>query len=77
MTKKYNGHPSWRLWNLALWFGNDEGLYSLARTEINRASNRDEAARAIHRALVDCGQTATPDGARYTVSGIRYAIRGL
>ena len=75
--KKYNGHPSRRLWNLALWFGNDEGLYNLAREAIRRAKTRDEAARAIVEALHDCGSTATPDGYRYSVSGVRYAIRHL
>ncbi len=70
----YNGHPSRRLWNLALWFGNNEGLYNFARSAIRRSKNRDEAAKRIYEALE--GST-TPDGYKYTLSGIRYAIRGL
>lgn len=77
MSKKYNGHPSWRLWNLALWFGNDEGLYSLARECIRNEKTRDDAARAIVALLNKCGKTETPDGARYSISGVRYAIREL
>lgn len=73
----YNGHPSWAYWNVALWFGNDEGLYNLARDYIRRARNKDDAARAILDTLKECGTTATPDGATYSLSTIRHALRGL
>ena len=29
--KEYNGWPDWTTWNCALWIGNDEGLYNMAR----------------------------------------------
>ena len=32
---EYNGHPSWDHWNVALWFGNDEPLYRMARAAAN------------------------------------------
>ena len=27
----YNGWKNWATWNVALWLGNDEGLYKIAR----------------------------------------------
>lgn len=77
MAHEYNGHPSYNHWNVALWFGNDEGLYRMAREEIRRAKNRDQAARAILDSLRDSGVTETPDGVRYTRTNIRHALRGL
>lgn len=74
MSKRYNGHPSYRLWNLAVWFGNDEGLYNLAKDAIRHCRTKDEAAKYIYECLKGM---STPDGANYTVSGIKHAIRGL
>lgn len=79
MPKKgnYNGHKSWAYWNVALWIGNDEGLYNLARDHIRRSRTKDLAAQRIHADLLELGHTATPDGANYSISAIREAIRGL
>lgn len=74
---KYNGHKSYAYWNVALWLGNDEGLYNMARDHIRRAKNRDEAARRIVDDLRECGITKTPDGANYSVSAVRAGIAGL
>mgnify|MGYP001346933097 FL=1 len=29
--KEYNGWSDWTTWNCALWIGNDQGLYNMAR----------------------------------------------
>jgi len=29
----YNGWKNWATWNVALWLGNDEGLYKIARRQ--------------------------------------------
>lgn len=64
-------------YNLQLWMTNDEGLYNLARGHIRRAPTKDEAARRIFNDLQETGVTTTPDGEKWTLAGVRYAIRGL
>ena len=54
----YNGWKNWATWNVALWLGNDESLYKIARRFVNY--------KDIAQELVDCGIAATPDGASYT-----------
>ncbi len=61
----YNGHPSWDHWNVALWFGNDEPLYRMAR------SAKDPVALA--NACDDIGYAETLDGAVLTSALIEYA----
>lgn len=73
----YNGHKNYNRWNVSLWIGNDEGLYSLARDCIRRHRTRDDAARAMLESLEECGIKATPDGARYTLTAIRAAMVGM
>jgi hypothetical protein len=77
MSKPYNGHPSWNAWNVSLWINNDEGLYNMARDYLRRAKRREEAARAMVEALDELGTTETPDGARYTVTNVQRAMRGM
>lgn len=54
----YNGWKNWATWNVALWLGNDESLYKMARRFVNYKDLAQE--------LVDCGAPTTPDGASYT-----------
>ncbi len=53
----YNGWTNYETWNVALWLGNDEGMYRLAR----RKSSYDELIPTL-----ECiyGQI-TPDGVRW------------
>jgi len=69
----YNGHKNWNHWNVSLWIGNDEGLYGMARAAIRAWPTRDAAARAMISEL----PPATPDGAPYTFTTVRAALRGL
>lgn len=62
---KYNGHPSWRHWNAALWFGNDEGLYNLARESKSGAE--------LWATLQECGYTKTADGCELNLRLVQYA----
>jgi len=70
----YNGHKNWNHWNVALWIGNDEGLYRLALDCIRHARNKSDAARAFIDLV---GVDRTPDGARYTLTTVLAALRGL
>lgn len=72
--KPYNGHRSWNAWNVALWVGNDEGLYNLALECIRTTKTRNLAARKMMRML---DGEKTPDGAIYNYTCIREALKGL
>jgi hypothetical protein len=58
---------------VALWIGNDEGLYNFAR-ELCRKVGRREAARAF---VQEVGVDQTPDGYKYTISNVYAAMEGL
>lgn len=73
----YNGHKNWAHWNVALWIGNDEGLYRLARRLIHAHTTREAAAREFVEQMQLDGMPETPDGARYTVTTVRAAMRDL
>lgn len=68
----YNGHKNWNHWNVSLWINNDEGLYQQAR-HYARFSNRE---RAVQN-MLDNLPSHTPDGAPYTKSSVRAAMRGI
>lgn len=67
----YNGHKNRNHWNVALWINNDEGLYNLARECVSRTKTKNEAARRLLSEL----PTHTPDGAPYSFSSVRAALR--
>ncbi len=80
--KGYNGHKNWTHWNVSLWISNDGGLYRIALQYVRECPSLDSA--------VDCTMAEltagfgglnepprTPDGARYTKTSVRAALRGL
>ena len=78
---KYQGHKNWNSWNVSLWINNDEGLYRLALDILNwckaEGYTRQAAAIEMLRDLQVSGITHTPDGAPYSVTTIRAAMRGM
>jgi hypothetical protein len=54
-----------------LWINNDEGLYRLAQECIRSTRTRQAAARKLLELL----PAETPDGAPYTLTSVREALR--
>lgn len=78
--KTYNGHKNFNHWNQALWINKDESLYNLARnytTFKNRSYSKDDCAAAVLSELHSRGITHTPDGVKWSKSGIRAALVGM
>ena len=73
----YNGYKNWNQWNVALWLHNDEGLYRTMCIIRRHYSRVGDAAAAMLALLNRGGTTETPDGARYSVTAIRTAMREL
>jgi hypothetical protein len=69
----YNGHKNWNHWNVCLWILNDERLYGEAKSAVRHCGSKDMAARS----LLETFGKATPDGAPYTFTSIRAALRGF
>ena len=69
----HNGHRSRNAWNVALWIGNDEGLYRLAMDCLRGNPSLETATRNMLVCLPD----KTPDGARYNKTCVREALAGL
>lgn len=74
---QFNGHPSWNAWNVALWINNDYGLYQMARDIVASSDNLDVAAEQFVANLRASSVVKTPDGAPYTKSTVRRAIRWM
>jgi len=82
-AKPYNGFPSWNAWNVSLWINNDEGLYNMARETVKRyyrngaVAMRKAESRAAAEIACDFASDKTPDGARYSETSLRHALRDI
>lgn len=57
-----NGWKNHATWNVALWIGNDEGLYGLAKRAGTYAAFSEE--------MRELGSTETPDGVAWNDSAL-------
>jgi hypothetical protein len=73
----YQGHKNWDHWNVALWIGNDEGLYLAAKECIAGGTSKTESAEMFLDWLHTTGVNKTPDGAQYTLENVTAAFEGL
>lgn len=71
----YNGHKNFSYWNQALWLMNDKNLYNYA-VDLCSSFSKDEAAQILFDEFKGFNDGMTPDGVKWTFSGIRAAIRG-
>jgi hypothetical protein len=69
----YNGHKNWAHWNVALWIANDPGIYEQAWQTVRSSPTLNHAAHEMLAWLPE----KTPDGARYSLTSIRAALRGV
>ena len=58
-TETYNGWANYETWNVALWLGNDEGMYDLAR------GYRHHGYKSLSHVLVELFGPQTPDGVHW------------
>lgn len=64
----YNGWQNYETWNVALWIGNDEGLYSVA-CDFMRRYYGSSPWRDLASVLTEWG-AATPDGVYWNDSSL-------
>ena len=72
--EKYNGWYNYNTWNVALWIGKDEGLYSIAKeiAEREQLNTYPEPYKAFIEYMRELESTETPDGVAWNDSGLDY-----
>ncbi len=70
---KYNGHPSWNLWNVSVWLSYPEERYY----HVVDLCQRHGKERVADILFDEIGGTLTPDGAPFNRYSIRYGLRDL
>ena len=68
--KTYNGWSNYETWNVALWIGNDEGLYHMAKDIARRCPEDESPYERFAEDMRDLGATETPDGVAYNDSAL-------
>ena len=70
--ERYNGWKNYETWNVALWIGNDEGLYNVARGCGDYAAFVEVIKDCIDKTDPDYGGNfyGTPDGVSWNDSGL-------
>ena len=58
-TQTYNGWANYATWNVALWLGNNEGMYNLAR------GWAEHGYKSLSHSLVELYGANTPDGVHW------------
>ena len=66
---RYNGWANYETWNVALWIGNDEGLYNMAREYRNQARPYESFREALEEFGGEIAYR-TPDGVAWNDSGL-------
>ena len=61
-TETYQGWKNYSTWNVALWLGNDEGMYNLAR------GYAEHGYKSLSHLLVELFGPETPDGVNWQSS---------
>lgn len=64
----YNGWKNYETWNVALWIGNDEGLYNEARRF--RSRGYLDFVKYMRESYGDGTFVTTPDGVAWNDSGL-------
>ena len=69
----YNGWKNYETWNVALWIGNDEGLYNMALEYTEQ--HKDDGCgvyKGFVEGLREVGSLQTPDSVAWNDSGLDY-----